>query len=100
METQLVGFKNSLELAFRYHCGKGLVIWAPNILLDLLIPEELAANNGVSEGVEVGEDMGVDGVAGRERAGHLSAGALVGEDPEVELGEEAGEVGEGYVAWG
>lgn len=37
----------------------------------------------------------MDGVAGRERAGHVGAGALVGQDPEVEFGEKAGEVREG-----
>jgi hypothetical protein len=42
----------------------------------------------------------VNGVAGRERAGDVGAGALVGQDPEVELGEEPGEVGEGGVGWG
>ena len=44
--------------------------------------------------------MGVDGIARRERAGHVSTGALVREDPEVELGDEASEVGEGSVGWG
>lgn len=52
-------------------------------------------NDGVAEGQEVVEDLRVDGVAGRERAGHVGTGALVGQDPEVEFGEEAGEVGEG-----
>ena len=42
----------------------------------------------------------MDGVAGRERAGHMGAAALVGEEPEVEFGEEAGEVGEGGGGWG
>lgn len=60
----------------------------------------MAADDGVSEGEQVGEDVEVNGVAGRERAGHVGAAALVGEDPEVELGEEAGEVGEGGVGWG
>lgn len=37
----------------------------------------------------------VDGVLRGEGAGVVGAGALVGEDPEVELLEESGEVGEG-----
>ncbi|KAM1484840.1 hypothetical protein TB1_035806 [Malus domestica] len=41
------------------------------------------------------EDVGVDSAAGRERAGHVGAGTLVGQYPEVEFGEEASEVGEG-----
>lgn len=41
------------------------------------------------EGAEVGE---VDGTPRGEGAGVVGAGALVGEDPEVELFEESGEV--------
>lgn len=100
METRLVGFKNRLKLAFGDNSSKGLVVGAPNVLLGLLVPEELPMNDGISEGEEVGEDMRMDGVARRERACHLSAGALVGEDPEVELGEEASEVRECYIGWG
>lgn len=69
------------------------------MLLGFVVPEELAVYDGVSEGEKVGEDLGVDGVSGRERAGHVSAGALVGEYPEVELGEEACEVWETSVWW-
>lgn len=52
-------------------------------------------NDGVPEGEEVVEDVGVNGIARRERAGHVGAGALIRQDPEVEFGEEASEVGEG-----
>lgn len=68
--------------------------------MGLVVPFETASNDGVSEGEEVVEVVGVDGVAGREGAGGVGAGALVGEDPQVEFGEEAGEVGEGVVVWG
>lgn len=95
MEAGLVGLEHSLELTLGDELGTGLVVGAPNELLGLLVPSIVPANDGVSEGEEVVEDVGVDGVAGRERAGHVSAAALVGEDPEVEFGEEAGEVGEG-----
>ena len=44
--------------------------------------------------------MGVEGVSRREGSGEVSAGALVGKDLEVELREEAGEVGEGVVGRG
>ena len=65
-----------------------------------VVPFETASNDGVSEGEEVVEVVGVDGIAGREGASGVGAGALVGEDPEIELGEEAGEVGEGVVGGG
>ncbi|GMY32399.1 mitochondrial protein ymf11 [Fagus crenata] len=68
--------------------------------MGLVVPGELASNDGDSEGEEVREDVGVYGIARRERAGHVSIGALVREDPEVELGDEAGKVGEGSVGWG
>lgn len=42
----------------------------------------------------------MDGAPGRERAGHVGAGALVGQDPEVEFGEEASKVGDGDGGWG
>lgn len=67
---------------------------AANVDLSLGVPEEAAANYGVSQGEEVVEDFRLQGGAGRERAGHVGARALVGQHPEVELGEEAGEVGE------
>ncbi len=69
-------------------------------MIGLVVPSELATNDGVSEGEEVREDVGVYGITRRERAGHVSTGALVREDPEVELGDEAGKVGEGSVGWG
>ncbi|GMY22233.1 hypothetical protein FCV25MIE_17474 [Fagus crenata] len=68
--------------------------------MGLVVPGELASNDGDSEGEEVREDVGVYGIARRERAGHVSTGALVREDPEVELGDEACKVGEGSVGWG
>lgn len=95
MEAGLVGLEHSLELTLGDELGTGLVVGAPNELLGLLVPSIVPAKDGVSEREEVVEDVGVDGVAGRERAGHVGAAALVGEDPEVEFGEEAGEVGEG-----
>lgn len=55
----------------------------------------VAAEGGgaeAEEGVEGGER---DGLARREGAGGVGAGALVGEEPEVEAGGVAGEVGEG-----
>lgn len=39
--------------------------------------------------------MSVERIARRKGTGHVGAGALVGKDPEVQLREEAGEVGEG-----
>lgn len=54
----------------------------------------VAAESGgaeAEEGVESGER---DGVARREGAGGMGAGALVGEEPEVEAGGVTGEVGE------
>lgn len=68
--------------------------------MGLVVPVKTAADDGVAEGEKVAEDVGVDGVAGREGAGGVGVGALVGEEPEVEVGEETGEVGEGGVFWG
>lgn len=59
-----------------------------------VVPLELAASDGAPEGQEGMERAEMNGVAGRERAGHVGAGALVGEDPEVELRQEAREVRE------
>lgn len=44
------------------------------------------------EGVEGAEVGGVDGGATWERTGGVGAGALVGEDPEIEFGEVGGEI--------
>lgn len=58
-----------------------------------MVPTEvIRPNDGVLEREERMESVGLDSVAWRERAGHVSGGALVSEDPEVELREEAGEV--------
>lgn len=100
MKARLIGLKHGLELALGDEFGERLVIRAPNILMDLLVPVEMTVNDGVPEGEEVVENVGVNGIAGRECAGHVSAGALVRQDPEVEFGEEAGEVGEGDGGWG
>lgn len=100
LKAGLVGLEHSLELTLGEELDTGLVVGAPNELLGLLVPVEIPANDGISEGEEVMEDVGVDGVAGRERAGHVSTGALIGQDPEVEFGEEAGEVGEREGGWG
>lgn len=42
----------------------------------------------------------MDGVFRGKRTGEMGAGALVGEDPEIELLEETGEIGEGGVEVG
>lgn len=42
----------------------------------------------------------MNGVARRESAGDVGTGALIGEDPKIEIGEETVEVGEGSVFWG
>lgn len=52
-------------------------------------------DDGIAEGDEAGERVGGNRVFGRVGAGCVSAGALIGEDPEVEFCEEAGEVLEG-----
>lgn len=65
--------------------------------MGLVAPFEAVVDDSVSECEEGMESVGMEGVARRERAGHVSAGALVSEDPEVELGEEAREVGESGV---
>lgn len=56
-------------------------------------------DDSVAEGEERLECVRVNSIAGRESAGHMGAGALVGEDPEVEFGEEAGDVWEGSGGW-
>lgn len=78
MEAGLVGVEHRLKLPLGEYLFTGFVVGAPNILLGLFVPIEFAANDGVSEGEEVMEDVEVDSVARRERAGHVSAGALVG----------------------
>ncbi|PON72615.1 hypothetical protein PanWU01x14_063810 [Parasponia andersonii] len=60
----------------------------------------MAVNYSVTERQKVMEDLGMDGVPGRECASHVSARALVGQDPEVEFGEEASEVWNGNGGWG
>ncbi|KAF3451123.1 hypothetical protein FNV43_RR07212 [Rhamnella rubrinervis] len=62
-------------------------------------PGEVTVNDGVPKREEVVE-VGVNGIARRECASHVSAASLVRQDPEVEFGEEAGEVGEGDGRWG
>lgn len=49
LETRLVGLEQSLELALRDDFGTGFVIGTPNILVGLLVPRELAMDDGVSE---------------------------------------------------
>ncbi|KAL6134560.1 hypothetical protein ACLB2K_066791 [Fragaria x ananassa] len=101
MTNQLATMESALSKIHIYELGAGLVVdGAPHELVGLVVPGVGSFNDGVSEGEEVVEDVGVDGVAGRERAGDLGAAALVGEDPEVEFGEEAGEVWEGCGGWG
>lgn len=60
------------------------------------VPLEAAFDDGVLEGEKGEEGVGGEGGFGREGGGEVGGGALVGEDPEVEVGEEAGEVGEGF----
>lgn len=49
-----------------------------NILLGLFVPLELIVKDGVSEREKVGENVKVNGVAGREGTRHVGARALVG----------------------
>lgn len=70
------------------------------MLLGLLVPQEFSTDDGVSKGEEVRENVGVNSAAGRESAGRMGTGALVREDPEVKLREEASKVGEGGVGRG
>lgn len=84
-----------LELALGYGPGRGSVVGAPDEVVGLGgVPGVVSTNDSVSEGEEVAEEVGVDGAARRESAGDVGTAALVGEDPEVEFGKEAGEVGE------
>ncbi|KAJ1383698.1 hypothetical protein SESBI_43167 [Sesbania bispinosa] len=78
---------------------EGFVIGAANQLVGLFVPLKTTTENGVAKGEKVAENVGVNGVAGRESASDVGTGALVCEDPEVEVGEEASEVGEGSVFW-
>ena len=55
----------------------------------------MSTNNGIAKGEKIFQNTGLNGVAGRERTCHVGTGALVGQDPEVEFGKEAGEIGQG-----
>ena len=84
----------ALSLVF----DKGLVngvVGAAEELVGLVVPAETRANDVILEGEEGIESLIVESATRREGAGDVSRSALVGEDPEVELGEEACEVREG-----
>jgi len=80
------------ELAFGEGLRKGGVVGGAEERVGFVVPFETDPDDGVTEGVENG---GVDGVTGREGSRCVGAGALVSEEPEVEVGEEASEVGGG-----
>lgn len=86
-----------MELALRHGLRERLVVRAANILLGLLVPGELSVKDGVPKREQVPQNMGVNGVAGRKGSGDMGTSALVGQNPEIEFGKEAGEVGEGSV---
>lgn len=67
--------------------------------MGFLVPSKAGANDGVLEGEEGMESVGVEGITRRERAGHVGGSALVSENPQVELGEEACEIWEGKCGW-
>lgn len=69
-------------------------------MLNFAIPLELIAQDGVSEGANAGKGVRGDGVFGRKSTGGVSTRTLVGEYPEVEFREEAGEVVEGFLSLG
>jgi len=94
LEAGLAGLDSGAEFAFGEGLGNGGVVGGAEERVGFVVPFETVADDGVAEGEEGVEDGGVDGVTGREGAGGVGAGALVSEEPEVEVGEEAGEVGE------
>lgn len=59
----------------------GPLLGAANDLLEPGIPSELVVHDGVPEGDEAGERVRGNRVLGRERAGGVSARALVREHP-------------------
>lgn len=93
LEAGRVGLESVTESAFGERIGS--VVWGAEERVGLVVPDETTADNGVAEREEGVEDWGVDCVAWRESSRGVGAGALVGEEPEVEVGEETGEVGEG-----
>lgn len=89
-----------MKLALRQGLRERLVIGTANILLGLLVPGELSVNDGVAKREQVPQHMGMNGIARRKGTRHMGTSALVGQNPEIEFGKEASEVGEGSIWWG
>lgn len=94
METGLARLQDGLQLGFRDYPRACSIVRAAHQLVGLVVPLEFAASNRIPEGQERKESAEMNGIARRERAGRVSAGSLVGEDPEVKFRQEAREVRE------
>lgn len=60
--------------------------------MNLLVPSKARLNDVFLEREEGMENVGMEGVTGRESTSHVSGRTLISKDPEIEVGEEAGEI--------
>lgn len=92
----MIGFQKLLELPV----GHGFLSWVANEGLSLHIPTKLTLNNGVTKREKVMEYLRANGAARGERTREMSDRTLIGQDPDVEFGEKASEIGELLGFWG